>query len=537
MAVEFEALRDEILARMHEWAPVHSTFLGIHDYDGELGDVSGVAIASQARAMSSYADRLDGLGGLAPDAEDERVLLLHLLRSELLDVETLREWSRNPSHYPTLCLYGLYILVARDFAPLPERARDFLSRLRQVPAVLAAARENVAEPPAVFCITARLHAQGGLAFLAETVPQLAGLVPDLAAGLAEAAEAAADAMHGFDAYLARLLEEDRGAPFAIGEPAFAQKMWLDHMIRTTPAELLVLGEEQVALATGKLAELAGRIEPGADWTDVVARLKDDHPSPGTLLAEYRAAMAAARDFVAERELATIPPNEHLDVIETPLFDRATIPYAAYLPPAPFEDGKVGLFYVTPVEDGAQDAEERLRGHCRAGLPITALHEGYPGHHLQLSVAGHQGGPVARHWQDTVTAEGWALYCELMMTEEGFLGAPESQLLMYKDALWRAVRVIVDVGLHCGGMSVGEAVDALVDRAHLERPNAEAEVRRYTMSPTQPLSYTVGKLGLLALRDECRAAEGDAFSLKAFHDRVLSCGTVPQAMIRRKLTGG
>jgi uncharacterized protein (DUF885 family) len=125
----------------------------------------------------------------------------------------------------------------------------------------------------------------------------------------------------------------------------------------------------------------------------------------------------------------------------------------------------------------------------------------------------------------------------MMTEQGFvLRAPESQLLMYKDALWRAVRVIVDVGLHCGGMSAEEAVDALVDRAHLERPNAEAEVRRYTMSPTQPLSYTVGKLGLLALRDECRAAHGDAFSLAAFHDRVLACGTVPQAMIRRKLTG-
>ena len=168
--------------------------------------------------------------------------------------------------------------------------------------------------------------------------------------------------------------------------------------------------------------------------------------------------------------------------------------------------------------------------------MTALHEGYPGHHLQLSVANRIESLVRRQLGTTVFIEGWALYCEEMMEEEGFLADPRNVLFRLKDQLWRACRVVIDVGLHCSGMSFDEAVDMLVGVAKLERENAAAEVRRYTKTPTQPMSYLIGKKQILELREERRAAEGRRFNLKRFHDRLLSFGSIPVAMIRTAMAG-
>lgn len=537
MAGDFPSLRDRILSDLHEWAPVHATFLGLHEYDDRLPDARADSIAAQARGMRAYLGELDALEGLGREEEEERTLLRHMLASELLDIEELGEWRRNPCGYPLVCLYGLYLLAAREFAPAAERARSFLSRLRQVPSVLGAGIDNVEAPPRVFCQTARMQAQSGVLFLQEAVPYFSQAAPGLSAAIAEAAERAEAAFRRFDSHLAVLAERPGDAPFAIGEKHFVDKLRLDHMITTPPAELVQIGREEIARAEERLTELASELAPGSDWPEIVSRLAEDHPAPEGLLDAYRAEMDRARRFVIENDLASIPRGESLAVVPTPQFDRPTVPYAAYLAPGPFEKQQVGLFYVTPVEASSPDAAERLAGHPRAGIPITAVHEGYPGHHLQLTRATAAGGPVHKHFSDSVTAEGWALYCEQMTAEAGFLRAAESEILLQKDILWRAVRILVDVGLHCDRMSLEEAVDTLVRVARLQRPHAEAEVRRYTMTPTQPLSYIIGKRTLLALREDYKRARGGAFSLKRFHDEVLSCGTVPQAMIRRRLLGG
>jgi uncharacterized protein (DUF885 family) len=229
-------------------------------------------------------------------------------------------------------------------------------------------------------------------------------------------------------------------------------------------------------------------------------------------------------------------GEELQVIETPEFERSRIPYAAYLEPGPFDKVQKGSFYVTPVDlkGSKEEQEATLEGHNSHSLPICALHEAYPGHHLQLCWANRAKSRLRKLGDSPVLAEGWALYCEEMMYEEGFYRDPLERLFQLKDSCWRAARVIIDARLHTGQMGFDEAVEFLVQEAMLERPNAEAEVRRYTETPTQPMSYAVGKRALLELRDEIRGKLGDAFDLHDFHSAVLQAGTIPVGLVRQEV---
>jgi uncharacterized protein (DUF885 family) len=250
---------------------------------------------------------------------------------------------------------------------------------------------------------------------------------------------------------------------------------------------------------------------------------------------YADEMKRAKRFVIEHRLVDIPEMEKIEVVPTPEFARPVIPYAAYISPAPFEREQRGTFWVTPVDKdkSPEEMEKQLRDHCTHGIVVTALHEAYPGHHLQLTVANlNQERPLRLLLGTSVFAEGWALYCEQMMWEQGFYDDLRSRLLQLKDQLWRACRVIIDVSLHTGEMSFEEAVDFLVDKAKLERPNAEAEVLRYCRTPTQPMSYIVGKLQVLEVLEDYKKKRGNAFNLRQFHNEFISHGNLPIKQIRQ-----
>jgi len=210
-----------------------------------------------------------------------------------------------------------------------------------------------------------------------------------------------------------------------------------------------------------------------------------------------------------------------------------IPFAAYDPPGPYAANRTGWFYVTVPDARLPDTERErlLRDHCRHELAATALHEGYPGHHLQIVHAQGLSSETRRNVWSPIAVEGWALYCEDLMAEQGFYRTDEEQLFQRMHLLWRAVRVLLDVGLHTRGMGSSEAVDFLVERLHVDRTTAEAEVRRSCAWPTYQLCYAVGRRELLALREDFRAARGDAGSLRAFHDAVLSYGGLPLSLTR------
>jgi uncharacterized protein (DUF885 family) len=227
---------------------------------------------------------------------------------------------------------------------------------------------------------------------------------------------------------------------------------------------------------------------------------------------------------------TLPEDEELRVEETPGFLRPVIPFAAYEPPAFFDEPQLGIYIVTRRNGD-------LGEHSRPSILNTSVHEGYPGHHLQFACANRNRSLarllVAEHAIELV--EGWAHYSEQLMSEQGFATGPEVRLVQLNDQIWRACRVIIDVELSSGRMGFDEAVDMLVTEARMSRAGAVAEVRRYTFTPGYQLSYLYGKHLLLGLRERRRQAEGSAFELRRFHDTLLANSTLPAAMWERAFT--
>ena len=176
-------------------------------------------------------------------------------------------------------------------------------------------------------------------------------------------------------------------------------------------------------------------------------------------------------------------------------------------------------------------ERLLRDHCRYELAATALHEGYPGHHLHIVHAQQRPSDTRKNVWTPLTVEGWALYCEDMMGEEGFYRSEEERFFQRVHLLWRAVRILMDVGLHTRGMTFSQAVDYMVSHLHMDRTHAEAEVRRYCAEPAYQLCYAVGRRELLRLREDVRAARGAGFALRDFHDTVLRYGALPVSLMR------
>jgi uncharacterized protein (DUF885 family) len=244
-------------------------------------------------------------------------------------------------------------------------------------------------------------------------------------------------------------------------------------------------------------------------------------------------MLRARRHLVERDLVTIPDGERLEVIPTPEYLRQVMPFAAYFEPPRFDREPTGVYIVTP---SVEDEPGAMREHNRASISNTSIHEAYPGHHLQLTAAITHPSLVRALVDAPEFTEGWAMYSEQMMREEGFDVAPRFRLMLHTDAIWRACRIVLDVRLHRGQISVPEAIDYLVRNTGFERANATAEVERYTSTPTYQLSYLLGKVMLLRLRADERRRLGADFSLKRFHDALIYAGSLPISFQRRLLDG-
>jgi len=511
--------------------PVAATQAGVKAYDDRYGRYSPPALAPHLAALKSLAGALEEVAADEREDEIDRTALLNEIRVVLHRFEGERPQAKSPAFWLNHLLGGLHFLLGRGDRSDEERARALVGRLEDVPRLLDDARVALAEPVRVFVETALRINAGGLGL----VRGIAAAIPDAPPGpgdaLREAVEQAAEAMTAFDRDLERWLET-ASEEFALGEDDFNFHLHYEHALRDTAPELWRYGLHLKEEVEADLGRRAARLEGGKRWQDVADRLRADHPPAAGLVEAYAREMVRARDFVAERGLAPIP-DAPLDVVPTPAFMRPVIPFAAYDSPGAYSSDRTGWFYVTlPDPALPASAQERiLRDHCRHELAATALHEGYPGHHLQLVHAQQQRSDTRKNVWTPVTVEGWALYCEDMMGEEGFYRSEEEQFFQRVHLLWRAVRVLLDVGLHTRGMTFAQAVDYLATHVNVERANAEGEVRRYCAEPAYPLSYAVGRRELLKLRDDFRAERGAAFTLRGFHDAILKYGGLPVTLIR------
>jgi uncharacterized protein (DUF885 family) len=538
---EFYRRAEAYIQRMLEEVPTAATHLGDHRYDDRLGRHTREDIARQKGLIEGALGELKKLSPeeLSPEGRIDREVMLGITKSFLRDLERLRGHERDPGYYSGECLGGIFALIVRDFAPLPERLRSALGRLREVPRVLEEGKANIIpeEVPRVWCEVAIESASQGLALFTMLIPALAQHVPDIKGELVAASEEAAGAMEAYVSFLRGEVLPEAAGDFAVGKEMFEELLRENHMLDISADELYELGWRLFRETREEMERVAAGITPGKSAREILEEAKDDHPAPEELLDAYRREMERAKRFVIERGIVSIPQGERLRLEPTPPFLAPVIPYAAYMAPGPLEEVQEGIFLVTPVPPDAPEEvrREKLRGHNWAKIPVTALHEAYPGHHLQLCYA-NRVGKLPRKlagFLSSLFVEGWAFYCEELMEELGFIGEPIQRLGRLNDQLWRAARIILDVALHCRGMSVEEGVEFLVEEAGLERTNALAEVRRYTASPTQPMSYLVGKLEILKLIDEFKG-RNPGKSLRELHDAILSCGSLPPRLMRRCL---
>ena len=536
----FTALSEEFVELFMKHHPVSATEAGIHDSDHLLPDDSPDGLKARAAWLRDLDQRLVASVPWEELPVEPRVDFA-LLRSRIASLRADLEEIRLPQRYPGVFLdrafNAVHLLLARSFAPLDERKEAVVARLMAIPDYLESVKPNLTQVPPEFLAASLASAAAGPTFVDEVVRTLLKQFPGEAERLEHAGNRARSGFLRFHDWMERELKPKTAGTFAIGERWMNYKLERESLVPYTCAELERVGHEHVARAQRLLEEEARRHDPRRTWRELIDDGRRRVPEPHWLRDAYVAEMDRARRFVIERRIAPIPAGERLEILDTPVFERALLPYAAYQAPAPFDADAAGVLYVTPIDIRRSKDEQaaQLAAHCTPALPIIALHEGYPGHHLQLGHANRSGSRLRRIVHSDVFAEGWALYCEELMWEQGYFTAdPLTRLFQLRDLLFRACRVVLDASLHSGRMTPPQAVDYLVEQAMLDRTIAASEVSRYCTTPTQPMSYLVGKLQILELRSEAQQKLGARFLLHDFHAALLASGTIPPALVREEL---
>jgi uncharacterized protein (DUF885 family) len=513
--------------------PTDAIYYGIDGYDHMLNDYSDETYREEKAFVEDSLNTLRQIStkDLTRDETIDYALLegrLSIQRYEHLKEDHRLKW---PDLY--LPVDAIYILTVR---PTNALAGNLLGRLGLAPQFIQQGIANLSRPevnpPKLWTEMAIENAKGGIEFLEHLPdhPRVRAAVED-AGALHSALAKAKSAISQFALFLELdLLPRSRGA-YAVGEEHFNLLLKKKHFVPHDAQSLLAVGESLFTKTKTELTALADELAPGEGIAKVARRIQDKHPSKDEVLSAYRKAMGAARRFVKDRNLVSFPTKEELRVVNTPEFRRHEIPFAAYLSPSPKDPDQVGYYYVTPAAE-----DDLLREHNWIGLENTSVHESYPGHHLQFSIANSI--PAASTLprlmnESSVFYEGWALYCEQLMHEQGFLGSDEHRFVMLKDRLWRALRIIIDVKTQTGKMSYDEAADLMVRELHFPRTQACADLNWYSQSPSVPMGYALGWSIINRLRERERTRLGKRFDLRQFHDTLLSAGSIPLPLVEQR----
>jgi uncharacterized protein (DUF885 family) len=533
---------DDLLRFLHETHPTSATLDGVHTHDDLLEDFSRSAIEGQIHALSGYRRRLEEIrpDALTPTERLEHRMLTASIEARMFDLEQVRSWEKNPFLYSDVLATSIAGQALFRYAPASERARRVLSKLRQVPRLIQAARDNVKDPPGIFVKVGVETMRGAQTFIEDELPRAFSDVDDLHL-LGDLADAQTEATHAIGAYV-QYLESDVAprarASFRLGRENFEQKLKLDEGLPMSTDRLLAIAMRELESTQEAFRSLAGRMN-GGDPREAWARTRAQHPKPGELVAVGREQLDELVTFLERQGIISVPRDEDVTVAPTPDFYRWS--FASMWTPGPFETKPAGAYYYLTDVDPTwtpERQEEHLRDYNYPTLWSISIHEVYPGHFLQFQHLRRVESKARKSMMFAPTSflEGWAHYCEQMMIEAGFGRQDYSiKLGQLAESLVRLARFVVCIKLHAEDMSVEQGVRFFRDEAFMEEASARREAERGTFDPTY-LVYSVGKLMLLKLRQDYKQQQGKAFSLRTFHDTLLAQGTAPFWLHRELMLG-
>ncbi len=536
----FASLVDSFLKEEYEDSPTLASSLGLTEYDERLDDTSAAAYERRRVSDLEWLRKFRAVAdeGLASAERIDRDLLVSVLRGREL-YQPLEMWKRQPNYYLNPGLNGVFSLFLHRLRPERELADAAAKRLDGVPTNIrdGVANLDFSKTPRVYAERAIGQAKAAARYARELVP---AEVRDASSKqrLTDAGAKAAKAFDEFAAYLESNKARATG-DWAIGEELYSTLLREKELLPFGAAELRERGREQHALLSTEANRIATEIDGSGDWAKTCDRLNKIHaPTPDAMRDEYADWTERARSFLRDTELVTLPPGEKCTVEPSPPFQRPVLAVASYQRPPAFRDTLHGHFFVPYPPDGTshEEVQKRLEWNCSAGIPTTAVHEAYPGHHWHLVMAKSNPSHARRIFGTAYFSEGWALYAERVMREQGFFTDPKHLLYQYEATIFRAARIVVDTSLHMGEMSFDEAVRFMVEKGNLTEPNARAEVGRYCSWPTQASSYLTGMLEIIDIRTRWLARRGksDRPALRAFHDAITSAGMLPTTLAERAI---
>ena len=542
----FSQVADAYFDSSFAFAPSAGTAVGFHQYDTLFEDRSAAAVTRRLGTLRAQLAQLDSVraGKLSSDDSIDAALIDGAIRSEVQDLDVLASWRKNPISYVGSPGNAVDLLMKRDFAPAAERLRALTARLRQMPAMFAAMKANMDNPPPEFTDLAIRVASGSVGFFQHDVAGWAKTAAGADTGAWRAFTAVNDsviaALKDASKWLTSDLKPKSHGSFAIGAKNFSDKLAYDEMITLPLDRILAIGEANLDKDYKDFVATAKLVAPGKSPHEAMLTLEKTHPTAATLIASVQSTVAGARQFLVDHQIVDIPSTTMPIVTETPPYAR-TGSYASMDSPGPFETKATEAFYyVTPPEKDwdAEHVEEHLREFNPAVLNIVTVHEVFPGHFIQFLYVKQFPTKTRKLLSAGSNVEGWAHYGEQMMVEQGFgNGDPKTKLAQLEEALLRDCRYVVGIKEHTQGMSVADgAKQYFVDKCFQEPANGYEEARRGAYNPTY-LYYTLGKLAIYKLRADYQRAKGSAYSLRDFHDQFVKQGGVPIPIIRRILLPG
>ena len=539
---DFNVLAEKLIKEHWSFYPTAGARIGRHEYDGRLPDLSPPGLSRRIREIRRGIAELQALPAPPsdPDARLSRQMLALFLERELFTFEELRPLENNPMRQAGFLNMGGYI--RRDYAPLPDRLQAATSALRQVPDFLqtldAALRDDLARPVAEMSIEsyagmARFY-RAGLAPFAAQVDD-----PPIAAGFTAALNAAAAALDEFVEKL-QARAQNGGHDFAIGPRLYSRMLATGEGVDLPLERIAAVGQANLEENLARIREVAASISPGQTVREIVDAIGRRHPAADALIPDTRDMLNEIRQALLDYDIISLPSNpangadDRCYVVETPEYMRyafAAMDSAGALETRATES----FYYITPVEPHwtPQQAEEWLCNFNYDTLKIVSIHEVYPGHFVH-SLHNRYGSPlplINRAATSYAFSEGWAHYAEQMMLETGYgQGRPHLLLTQLLEALVRNCRYVCSVAMHTGDMTVDQAAQFFVDHAYMGEHPARREALRGAFDPGY-LNYTLGKLMILKLRDDYRRQRPADYTLRGFHDRLLSYGAPPIPLLR------